>query len=110
VYDVNPLLFAASPPPPHAPSRYSQNSQNGAVPGSGGVCEVPSQNGYGLSQNSPTRPTAPPHPSAAAVVNGHARHLPDGRDGFETVPAAGGAGAVAEDGAGQEDGTWTFSA
>jgi hypothetical protein len=95
VYDANPLLFAASPPPPRAPSHYSQNSQKAPVPESDGARGVPPRNGYRNSQSSAAWPAATPYPSAAAVANGHARHLPDEREGFETVPAVGGGGGQA---------------
>jgi hypothetical protein len=53
-------------------------------------------------------PDARPTPGAAKV-NGASHALPDERDGFAVVPAAGGV-AVAEDDPEEEDGTWTFSA
>ena len=106
VYVVNPAALVV-----HAvsPSHKAQNAQNAPVPGSGGAFAGPAQNARESSQNSAPGPGVGARPAAAAL-NGRTRALPDERNGFAVVPAAGGAGAVAEDGAGQEDGTWTFSA
>jgi replicative DNA helicase len=106
VYVVNPAALVV-----HAvsPSHKAQNAQNAPVPDSGGAFAGPAQNARDSSQNSAPWSGVGARPAAAAL-NGYARALPDERNGFAVVPAAGGAGAVAEDEAGQEDGTWTFSA
>jgi replicative DNA helicase len=106
-YVVNPATLVVRAV---GPSRNSQNAQNSSVPDSGGAFTEPAQNSHGIPQNSaPAWPEIGVQP-AAAVVNGHARALPDKRDGFAVVvPTASGAGA-AEDDTEEEDGTWTFTA
>jgi hypothetical protein len=106
VYVVNPAaLVVRAVSPSHNP----QNAQNSPVPESGGAFAEPAQNSRDSPQNSaPAWPSAGVRP-AAVPVNGHAWALPDERDGFAVVPAAG-VGVVSEDGAGQEDGAWTFPA